>query len=187
MDPNSKEKKLVFATQQLTAKLTTVVTSCAKEIEEDGALQFSKNSGRRDKGVMQATLPIMLAYCDWLMAVGVKTRQQMKDIWEKFVDNKDVRDCVEELKQAEEAFNSLLEGVNEVVQKDEEITVCMSILIVLYFTFFVVQLKSLETVTRGGVLPTTLPLQDLDTGAQIITGDILRDPYTLFILNRNLS
>ncbi|XP_064403989.1 uncharacterized protein LOC135349389 [Halichondria panicea] len=170
MDPNSKEKKLVFATQQLTAKLTTVVTSCAKEIEEDGALQFSKNSGRRDKGIMKATLPIMLAYCDWLMAVGVKTRQQMKDIWEKFVDNKDVRDCVEELKQAEEAFNSLLEGVNEVVQKDEEIT-----------------LKSLETVTRGGVLPTTLPLQDLDTGAQIITGDILRDPYTLFILNRNLS
>ncbi len=111
---------LVSANNKLAAKLLKITDNCKKDIEVNGAMKFIEKSGSFEAGFMQATLPTILGYHDWLKTVGVQTRAQMEELWKRFPDNKAVCESVEALKQAESAFDAITAGVDKILQQDED-------------------------------------------------------------------
>ena len=114
------KSRVLTATKQLMDTLSSVIDKCAKEVEQDGAIKFSHNSGRPDKGIRQATMPVAELYVDWLTAVGVKTRKEMDELLASFSDDSEMLKCAEDLQKVEQRFDALTKQVNVVVQQEED-------------------------------------------------------------------
>ena len=120
MESTKLRRQFLAATKQLITKLSSVIDNCAKEVEQDGAVRFSHKSYQQDKGVRQATRPVLKEYTDWLTAVGVKNRKEMDELLASFGDDSEVLKCAEDLKKEEQRFDAFMKQVDAVVQQDED-------------------------------------------------------------------
>ena len=113
--------RFLSETQKLSSLLTSVVESGAKEYDELGGVQFSRNSGLTvEKGIRRMMKPVWEAYQDWLVSLGVKTRSEAEQLWKSFGEDEDVQRCVQKLQKAEEEYDALLKKVEVDVQKQED-------------------------------------------------------------------
>lgn len=115
-----KKKLLVAEIRKMTATLLLAVEAGAKQYEEIGGLQFSRNSGTPEKGIRRLMDPVSSAYHGLFIALGVKKRSETEQLWKSFEQDEDVRRCVQELLQAEETLNAFTKKVDGDVQRHED-------------------------------------------------------------------
>ena len=117
---DKQQQTFVDNTHTMTGVLKLAVDESAKQYEEVGAVQFSRNSGSPDRGIRRLMEPVWQAYHDWFVSIGVKSRGEAEHLWKSFEPNEDVQRCVRELLQAEEEYNAFTKKVDEEIQLHED-------------------------------------------------------------------
>ena len=119
-DMDKQQQTFVDKTHTMTGVLKLAVDESAKQYEEVGAVQFSRNSGSPDRGIRRLMEPVWQAYHDWFVSIGVKSRGEAEHLWKSFEPNEDVQRCVRELLRAEEEYNAFTKKVDEEIQLHED-------------------------------------------------------------------
>ena len=99
----------------------------------------------------------------------MKTRAQLEQLWASYYSNEDVRECVEDLLEAENAYGQFMADIDEATQAYED-------------------KLALDIAGEGSSLPPDLSLTDTMTGEPLRLEKVWKKArFTLFVLRKHFA
>ena len=115
---------------------------------------------------LYAIYPVSL-YAECFRTTGVVTRKEVEETWSRHFYDSEVRECVEELLSAEEAYRSLIKEIEREMQRYEDAT-------------------AVPIVSVGDRLPEGLSLTEARSGEAVgLQNYCKKTKYTLFVLRKH--
>lgn len=157
---------------QLVAALQTLERGLREMVEEarKSFLTLTLDvflGGDSRQSLLYTAYPVQL-YVECMRSVGVSSREELEEAWKEHYRYADVRDSVEELFEAEDAYRSFMAEADEKLQRYEDS----------------IALESVATV--GCQLPRDLTLVEAGSGHPVVLENIwTKSRFTLFVLQRH--
>ena len=159
---------LISSILWLSEKVESVVRQVEENFKVSSDLYHFMKLGNRNG--ITALFAVSHAYSDCMKRVGVQSRVELERLWAQHYSHADVRDAVEALLEAEEAFNEFVGKVERKLVPYEDVAITK------------------RPATVGQLLPKELGLIDASSGQPTTLDMYWKDSkFTLFVLVRHFG
>ena len=167
VDMEQENDVLVSAVNKLAKDLHQVVEEGRKSFKYCADINdFVQSRGPDQPHGLYAIYPVSL-YVECFRSAGVATRKELEERWSRHFHDTQVRESVEELLAAEDAYNTLMEEIEKEMQRYEDQT-------------------SVPLVSVGDSIPADLNLMEASSGEMVpLQTYCSKAEYTLFILRKH--
>ena len=161
------EQGLISAVSKLAKDLHQVVEEGRKSFESCADINnFVRSRGPDQPYGLYAIYPVSL-YVECFRSVGITTRKELEERWSQHFHDFQMRESVEELLSAEDAYNTLMEEIEGEMQRYEDRT-------------------AVPVLSVGDCIPADLRLMEATSGEMTpLQSCYSKAKYTLFVLRKH--
>ena len=158
---------LIFAVNKLAKDLQQMVEEGRKSFKSCADINdFVRSRGSDQPHGMITIYPVNL-YVECFRSAGVATRKELEERWSRHFHDTQVRESVEELLAAEDAYNTMMKEIEREMQRYEDQT-------------------AVPLVSVGDCIPVDLNLMEATSGEMTLLQTYCsKAKYTLFILRKH--
>ena len=168
MATTAEKDSLVSTVATLTRELHRVVEEGRKSFKSCTDInEFVLSRGADEPHGLYNIYPVSL-YAQCFRSAGVATKKELEETWSRYFNDSEVRECVDELLAAEDAYRSLIKEIEAEMQHYEDAT-------------------AVPVVSLGESIPGGLALTEANSGETIpvVQNVCSKANYTLFVLRKH--
>ena len=167
MEQEQERGVLISAVNKLAKDLHQVVEEGRRNFKSCADINdFVRSRGADEPYGLYAIYPVSL-YVECFLSVGVSTRKELEERWSRYFHDTQIRDSVEELLSADDAYNTLMEEIEGEMQRYED-------------------QSAVPVLAVGDCIPADLSLMEATSGEMTpLQTYCSKAKYTLFVLRKH--